>query len=266
MKDKKQCIICEEESKYDLCKKCYEEMNNIKNQLEDFIWYLDATKNHYYEIKSKIYYLKNMEYVRYNCLKLIALSEFIENYFDQIGFIEKAKKEVIELIYKKKKYLGLINESDEDKIKEDINSKDNESIFINNEELEDDYRNKFVSPYRCKDGHYVKSKAERIIDDYFFLARIIHVYEQAVYNEENNETYYPDFYLPYEGKSEGENKGIYIEYFGLDNDEYSKKAKKKMKFYKSKKFDFIEIRECNMSNLEDYLDRSIKKINRKYRK
>ena len=121
--------------------------------------------------------------------------------------------------------------------------------------------------YRCKDGHYVRSKAERIIDDSLFDAQILHVYEKRVVNEDNEEEYYPDFYLPFEGKTFGKEKGIYIEFFGLeDNEKYMKTELKKLSYYKSKGFDVIEVRDKNISCINEYLEDEIRKINKKYAK
>ena len=112
---------------------------------------------------------------------------------------------------------------------------------------------------RCQDGHYVRSLSEKVIDDYLFGKKIIHVYEKRVLNKNNGETYYPDFYLPYIGK------GIYIEFFGFeDNEKYLATEEKKLKYYKSQGFDVIEVRKKHIECIDDYLELQIDKIIKKY--
>jgi len=77
--------------------------------------------------------------------------------------------------------------------------------------------------YVCEDGHIVKSKSERAIDDYLFKNEIWHIYEKP-YNYSKNKTFKPDFYLP--------KLNIYIEHWGLsEKPEYLKTKEFKMKIY-----------------------------------
>ena len=51
--------------------------------------------------------------------------------------------------------------------------------------------------YKCKDGHIVKSKSEREIDNYLFDHGIPHAYEKAISIDADREhDIHPDFYLP----------------------------------------------------------------------
>ena len=173
---------------------------------------------------------------------------------------------------KKKAYLESLKNKKEGEVEEQVQQhQDDRSILIQEEQLGSDeildYRRVYPMTYRCKDGHYVRSKAERIIDDSLFEAQILHVYEKRVVNEDNEEEYYPDFYLPFEGKTFGKEKGIYIEFFGLeDNDKYMKTELKKLAYYKSKGFDVIEVRDKNISCIDEYLEDEIRKINKKHNK
>ena len=173
-------------------------------------------------------------------------------------------------INKKKAYLELLKTKKDSEVKEEVEEQiDNRSVLIQEEQQGSDeildYRRVYPMTYRCKDGHYVRSKAERIIDDSLFEAQIIHVYEKRVVNEENEEEYYPDFYLPYKGNPFGKEKGIYIEFFGLEeNEKYMKTELKKLAYYKSKGFDVIEVRDKNISCIDEYLEDEIRKISKKY--
>lgn len=77
--------------------------------------------------------------------------------------------------------------------------------------------------FRCNDGDYVRSKAEREIDNFFFANRIWHIYEQPYTSPVEDITTHPDFYLP--------DHNLYIEYFGLNTPEYNEIREKKIKMY-----------------------------------
>ena len=73
----------------------------------------------------------------------------------------------------------------------------------NNESSELGFREKFKAKHRTTDGHFVRSKAEMIIDNWLYMAGIVHAYERKLPIEED---VYSDFYIP-AGK-------VYIEYWG----------------------------------------------------
>lgn len=85
---------------------------------------------------------------------------------------------------------------------------------------------KYESIYVCEDGHKVKSKIEREIDNYLYRQGIIHSYEPQ-YKSLDGKVYYPDFYLP--------NYNLYIEYFGRRDLEYVEKANRKIANYNQDK-------------------------------
>lgn len=93
------------------------------------------------------------------------------------------------------------------------------------EKLDDEYESDCV----CKDGHMVKSLAERDIDDWLFEENIIHAYEKKL-KTLDGETVTPDFYIPeYNGTKE-----IYVEYWGYkdgDNKKYQERKEYKTKIY-----------------------------------
>ena len=94
--------------------------------------------------------------------------------------------------------------------------------------LDEDYEGR----YTCKDGHVVKSKSERDIDNYLFENDIPHAYEKPLpYGKTEKEVLHPDFYLPhYLGKG----RHVYIEHWGYNenNLQYAKTKKFKMPIYK----------------------------------
>lgn len=78
-------------------------------------------------------------------------------------------------------------------------------------EILDEYGN---LQYKCDDGRKVRSRAEKIISDFFFKERVRAVYEETIYYSENGEdkTLHPDFFLP--------DYDMYIEYNELKNKPY----------------------------------------------
>jgi hypothetical protein len=104
---------------------------------------------------------------------------------------------------------------------------------------------KLQATHRTTDGHYVRSKAEMIIDNWLYMAEIVHAYERKLPIEEN---VYCDFYVP-TGK-------VYIEYWGYDNDpKYLARKEKKLAVYKNHGLKLIELHDTDIQNLDDILPR-----------
>lgn len=124
----------------------------------------------------------------------------------------------------------------------------------NVELLDDDYEGWFT----CKDGHVVKSKSEREIDNYLFDKGIFHVYEKEVhYGAKDNEVLHPDFYLP--KYLDGED--VYIEHwgFGEENTRYTDSKNFKIDIYKKKDLTVVCTFEKDMGNIESTLERKLDK-------
>ena len=113
--------------------------------------------------------------------------------------------------------------------------------------VQEDFRTKYKAEFRTKDGHYVRSKAEVMIDNWLYTEDFVHAYERKLPVEDD---VYCDFYLP-QGK-------VYIEYWGLENDpHYLERKKKKIEVYKNNKFHLIELNESDIQNLDDILPRKL---------
>lgn len=98
-------------------------------------------------------------------------------------------------------------------------------------ELLDDY---YEGSFSCEDGHIVKSKSERAIDDYLYHNNIKHAYEYKVVKDiEKKEYIHPDFYLP--------EMDAYIEHWGYgeENKSYTEQKEYKLDFYRSRKMTII---------------------------
>ncbi len=118
-----------------------------------------------------------------------------------------------------------------------------------NKTTTDEFRQKFKAVHRCTDGHYVRSKAEMLIDNWLYMAEVIHAYERKLPIEED---VYCDFYLP-TGK-------VYIEYWGYEEAEkYLKRKQEKQAIYQKYNFNLIELTEKEVQNLDDILPRELLK-------
>lgn len=116
--------------------------------------------------------------------------------------------------------------------------------------------------YTCKDGHVVKSKSEREIDNYLFEHDIRHAYERELpYGAEENEVLHPDFFLP---NYLGENKHVYIEHWGYNenNIQYTKTKKFKMPIYEKLGITLIcTYEKSDSGKIDTVLDRKLNKNN-----
>ncbi|WP_251548305.1 hypothetical protein [Pumilibacter intestinalis] len=104
--------------------------------------------------------------------------------------------------------------------------------------------------YICRDGHVVKSKSEREIDNYLFSNKIAHAYEKALTID--GETFHPDFYLP--------ELKVYIEHWGYDesNYEYTRTKNYKIEKYRKKGITLICTHEkTDTKDIEATLDRKL---------
>jgi hypothetical protein len=113
-----------------------------------------------------------------------------------------------------------------------------------------EFTQKFDTQYRATDGHYVHSKAEMLIDNWLYIAEIMHAYERKLPIEEN---VFCDFYIP-TGK-------VYIEYWENDDDpKYSARKEKKLAVYKKYGLKLIQLDDADVQNLDDILPRLLLKF------
>lgn len=117
------------------------------------------------------------------------------------------------------------------------------NVSINWWELKD-LRKNFEAAYRTEDWHYVRSKAEQIIDNWLYNRWIPHAYEKRVPIEQ---LVYSDFFIPIWKK-------VYIEYWWLEEDKkYIERKELKIKFYKENNKNLIELSDKDIENLDDIM-------------
>ena len=152
------------------------------------------------------------------------IKELKEENLSYCSEIEKINQKLLETEEKEEHIKNL-----ENKISETNN------LLLDYQKKEEDHKNKcdkdwrllYPKYFRCKDGEYVRSKAEREIDNFLYENRIWHIYEYEYKYSKNKRPIYPDFYL--------QDYNLFIEYFGLDNQKYEEKEKWKIDIYKSNK-------------------------------
>ncbi|MFM2155550.1 MAG: hypothetical protein RL516_299 [Bacteroidota bacterium] len=112
------------------------------------------------------------------------------------------------------------------------------------------FRDKFEAKHRTKDGHYVRSRAELIIDNTLYDYGLVHAYEKKVPIQEE---LYTDFYLP--------NGKVYIEFWGMESDpKYLERKKVKLEIYKKYELKLIELDDNDIANLDDHLPKKLLKF------
>ncbi|WP_198152323.1 hypothetical protein [Draconibacterium sediminis] len=123
------------------------------------------------------------------------------------------------------------------------------------EDLKDskNFREKFPAGLRTKDGHLVRSRGEILIDNSLYEYGLAHAYERRLPIEDE---VYCDFYIP----SQNNGKAVYIEYWGMENDEkYQARKEKKKMIYKDNHLNLLELENAHIESLDDYLPRMLLK-------
>jgi len=118
------------------------------------------------------------------------------------------------------------------------------------------FRDKFEARLRTLDGHFVRSRAEVIIDNWLYHYGIVHAYERKLNIEEDCVC---DFYIP---QGAGRPHAVYIEFWGLEDDpKYADRKKKKLELYRKHEIALIELNGTDIDNLDDILARKLLKYN-----
>lgn len=248
--NEKHCIICNQtitkSKEGKLCYDCWQMAKEQKKEL-DYIKTPNEAKEYYNNLKFSIFKMKKIEYAQNACQKLYALASIIEENYHIDNFKEKSLIEIQGLLQKKEEF---IKEKEKEKtFKPNKQKTKEEEIKEDYGKNIEDYRTTYPAKIRCTDGHYVRSKAERDIDNYLYNNKIFHIYE-PFYIAKDGQTYYPDFKLT--------ELNLYIEYFGINDERYFGKTTRKIEIYTSDtstKFEYLYPKDDN--NIEDKLDKII---------
>ena len=116
-------------------------------------------------------------------------------------------------------------------------------INCNETQILDEHGNK---KFKCSDGVWVRSRAESMISDWFFMKKIRVVYEPDFFYKENEETkvLHPDLFLP--------DHNVYIEYCELTNKPYLRKKEYTEKVYKENNKNVIIMTDKDIENRDKF--------------
>ena len=116
---------------------------------------------------------------------------------------------------------------------------------------ETDFRKRFPANFLCSDGHWVRSKAELLIDNWLYTRHppIAHAYERRL---PVTEEAYADFYMPI--------GDCYIEYWGLDNPQYNERRRTKLELFRKYDFRVISLNDRDLEKLDDLLPTKLLKL------
>jgi hypothetical protein len=119
----------------------------------------------------------------------------------------------------------------------------------------DNFSEKFEAKHRTIDGHYVRSKAEMLIDNWLYQYGLVHAYERKLPIDED---VYCDFYIP---SGNGRPQAVYIEFWGLENDpKYTERKNKKIEIYKREGLSLIELTDADLQNIDDILAKKLRQF------
>ncbi len=206
------CIICDDCSMGEtICSRCSERKEIFKKELpmKRFGKY-EYAHQYRLELISSILESKHGFQKEAESIKLIATDEILE---------DKYKDKIVKLD------LSILSDIHNGVNKNELKEKYN--LFGNSAgethakpEFGDKYGNRTLE---CLDGDFVRSKAEREIDNFLFSNRIWHIYEKTYHAPNSEIPYKADFYLP--------DYNLYIEYFGMKTPEYLRQKDEKITIY-----------------------------------
>ena len=242
-KDSK-CIVCGAEAPHGpQCKACYYETLEYKTQL-DRNNTLAETNKHYRNLCGNLYRMINIDNVKTNCNKLIALAMIAQDIFNSGTLFTKVFEDVEKII----------------SIKTKITPKEESVKKANKEDSQQE------NIYSTIDGHTVKSLGERIIDDLLYNNTILHTYSPTVdeIDIKEEESIEADWFIPIKSA----NKGIYIEYWGMTSEKYLQNKERKKAQYAKNNIPVIYIEKNepfeDINALRINIIQQIKELARKY--
>ena len=228
------CIVCGNEAPNgSLCRDCYYEMLDFKDSFDKNEKVFEL-KDHYFNLRSNIYRMKNFDYIQSNCNKLMALAVLAKDLFNDQSLTDRVVSDIKDIIEKKSP-------------KEEQKSPEYTKI-------QDARKEEFL---RTADGHYVKSNPESIIDDILYDLRIVHCYEKKVPISADEQSITADWFIPVIDSRHG----IYIEYWGMNTKDYLANKDRKKKSYKAHDIPLIEIEKDEYKDRRGLEDRLLSEIN-----
>lgn len=247
------CVICGRPSNgKEFCSNCYSKIQESLKTINKNEYYF-SLKDHYYNLKSSIFRISNKKYVKTNLYRLIAIAWAMKIYHKNNDLDERVIDDV--------KYVLETKKINVDKTGEELNDQNNNSTP--QEIIEDKIyvAAANIKENRAIDGHLCLSPQEVSIDDYLYQNEIVHAYNKPVKEiPETERAVIADWFIPISTKGKG--KGVYIEYWGIDDDEdYEENKKEKLPLYEKYEVPLIQINKNDIKDtqtLETVLYRKLK--------
>lgn len=222
------CPICGENAHgKEVCKSCYMEIMIKQEEIDknQKPWEL---KDHFYNLNASIYRLKENNYAKGQIYKLYAIAWIVRDLHKDTQLSDIVTAYTKKIMEKRKS-------NQEYKITEEKERIDKDTVAVTS------------SKNRASDGHICKSKGEVDIDNILYKFKICHAYGLKVKEipPMQDRTIIADWYVPLEGT-----KGIYIEYWGMDKQDYQDNKEEKLKIYEKYK-DKVKLIEIDKNDIND---------------
>ncbi len=220
------CVVCGMRTKngYKQCADCYQETKEYMGGL-DRNSTISEFRQYYFNLKDYIFRMKDFERVKTNCNKLIAIAIADNSSNDDNALLERVYRDVQDLIEKKQKHDIENAPKERDTLRDDKN-KEREVHF-----------------FYSTDGHALDSDMEVKIDDILYASEIFHCCHKPVIDI-TEKSVRSDWFIPIDSI----NKGIYIEYNGMDTPKYKKNKEENITLYRQHKLPLIIIEKDEPKN------------------
>lgn len=220
------CVVCGSKTKYRYkqCTECYQETKEYMGGLDKNST-ISEFRQYYYNLKDYIFRMKDFDSVKTNCNKLISIAVANKNSNDDNALLERVYKDIQDLINKKQKYNNDIVIDEQTKSQND-KSKETQVHFN----------------YSI-DGHALDSDMEVKIDDILYSSEIFHCCHKPV-TDITEKSVTSDWFIPIDSI----NKGIYIEYNGMDIPKYKKNKEESILLYRKHNLPLIIIEKDEPKN------------------
>lgn len=207
------CIVCGNPSNGKMqCKSCYSETKDFMESL-DKNNSIRKFRDYYYNLKERILIIKSLEEAQKQCNKLIAIAMVDTNVHDDTSLFDRVYKDIEALLKSKKAPAA------NDKYEEERKENDEHKSKVNT----------------AQDGHIVESDMEVRIDDILYTSYILHAYGKSI-PEITEKRKKCDWFIPIINQ-----KGIYIEYWGMKTQKYLEERKEKEELYQKHNIPYIGI-------------------------
>ncbi len=221
------CPICGNNANgKEVCYDCYFEILNKQEEIDknQKPWEL---RDYYHNLNGSIYRLKHNEYAKGQIYKLFSIAWLLRDLYKDTALTDRVTTDAKKIIEKRKN-------NPEFQISEEKQRTDKAIAATASDKN------------RAADGHICKSFNEVTIDNFLYDQKICHAYGLRVKEIPNTErSIYADWYIPLSGPN-----GIYIEYWGMDKQDYQENKKEKLEIYEKYK-DRVKLIQIEKDDIKD---------------